>query len=314
MPIQGPIPFPPKKPRTRRGPRLRWPLFLLLALLLLVSGLGAWAACDWTLLVRDTPNARARWALTLAGEGSEADRIQAGLALLASSRADSLALSGTPIVGGVHTSTLLLSHLAPELETRRRILELRHESHSTAQEAQALIPLLHSFGADTVLLVTSSYHTRRAASIFNDIAPKGMVFLPVAAPNTAFAKGWSDREAAKLWFLEWSKTLWWHLVDRWSTYPLRPDRAWSVRFPEAGKLTALCPAPAPESCPAPPPCPEPAPAVEPPPAPKPERKPEPKASVREEKSKSKEKAKPAKEKASSKDAKKAKEKEKKEKR
>ena len=311
MPIQGPIPFPPKKPRTRRGPRLRWPLFLLFALLLLVSGLGAWAVCDWTLLVRDTPNARARWALTLAGEGSEADRIQAGLALLASSRADSLVLSGTPIVSGLHTSTVLLSRLAPELESRRRILELRHESRSTAEEAQALIPLLHSFGADTVLLVTSSYHTRRAASIFNDIAPTGMVFLPVSAPNPIFAKGWGDREAAKLWILEWSKTLWWHLVDRWSTLPLRPDRAWSARFPEAGKLGETCPAPEPQACPAPPPCPEPAPAVEPPAAPKPERKPEPKASVREDKPKSKDKSKAVKEKASTKDTKKAKEKEKK---
>lgn len=314
MPIQGPIPFPPKKPRSHRAPRRRWTLLLPSALLLLISGLGAWAACDWSLLVRDTPGARARWALTLAGEGSEADRIQAGLALLASSRADSLALSGTPIVSGLHTSTVLLSRLASELETRRRILELRHESHSTAEEAQALIPLLHSFGADTVLLVTSSYHTRRAASIFNAIAPTGMVFLPVAAPNTAFAKGWGDREAAKLWLLEWSKTLWWHLVDRWSTFPLRPDRAWSVRFPEAGKLSAFCPAPEPQACPAPPPCPEPAPATAPVAPPKSERKPEPKSSAREATSKPKEKAKPTKEKASSKDAKKTKEKEKKEKR
>jgi hypothetical protein len=267
----------------------------------MISGLGLWAACDWSLLVRDTPGARARWTLVLAGEGSEADRIQAGLALLAQSRTDSLALSGIPLVGTIHTSTILLSSLAPELETRRRILELRHSSHSTAEEAQALIPLLHSFGADTVLLVTSSYHTRRAASVFAHLAPKGMVFLPIAAPNPIFAKGWGDREAAKLWLLEWSKTLWWHLVDRWSALPLRPDRSWSVRFPEAGKLGETCPV-----CPAVPVCPAPAPCPEPRTPPAPERKPESKASLRE--NKPKDKAKPTKDKAPTKESKKGKEK------
>lgn len=288
MPIQGPIPFPPKKQRTRRTVRRRWPLYALLGLCAALAGLLTWVVCDWSLLVRDTPGVRSRWALTLAGEGSEADRIQTGLALLAQSRADSLALSGTPIVGTLHTSTLLLSTVAPANETRRRLIELRHNSHSTAEEAQALIPVLHSLGADTVLLVTSNFHTRRAAAIFNHIAPKGMVFLPVSAPNQAFAHGWSDREGAKLWVLEWSKTLWWHLVDRWSSLPLRPDRASTVRYPDAGHLSEICPVcPAPVACPAPPPCPEPK------AAPAPERKPAAKPEAKPEKPKSKEKAKSA---------------------
>jgi hypothetical protein len=39
MPIQGPIPFPPKKPRARRSVRLRWPSYVLLGLFLALSGL-----------------------------------------------------------------------------------------------------------------------------------------------------------------------------------------------------------------------------------------------------------------------------------
>jgi len=254
MPIQGPIPFPPKK-RRRSWPR--WPLYVAGTLALAVAGLAAWIACDWSLLVQDTPKARARWTLVLAGEGTDAERTIMGLNLIKEGRSDSLLVSGTPVVADLFTSSVLLSGLPQETETRRRVLEAHHGSHSTTQEAQVLIPALQGLGADTVLLVTSDFHTRRAAAIFKAIAPKGMVFLPVSARNTEFSSGWDSREGAKLWLLEWSKTLWWNLVDRWSSLPLQPQAASLLRHPETGRLGAPCPVcPAPVVCPAAPACPQ----------------------------------------------------------
>lgn len=232
-------------------------MFLLAAIALVVLSLATWIACDWSLLVKDTPGARARWALVLAGEGAEADRTQAGLGLVKAGRTDSLLVSGTPVVADIHTSTILLSGLAQETEVRRRVLEARHASRSTVEEAQAIIPLLQSLGADTVLLVTSNYHTRRAADIFNCMAPTGMRFVPVATPCRSFAAGWENREGAKLWLLEWSKTFWWNLVDRWSSLSLQPGNARSLRYPDAGQVGAPCPVcPAPVACPPAPACPQ----------------------------------------------------------
>ena len=248
MPIQGPIPFPPQK-RRRSWPR--WPLYTAGALGLALAGLAAWIACDWNLLVHDTPKARARWTLVLAGEGTDAERTSLGLNLLKEGRTDSLLISGTPVVADIYTSSVLLSGLPQETQMRRRVLEAHHGSHSTVAEAQALIPALQGLGADTVLLVTSDFHTRRAAAIFKAIAPRGMVFLPVSARNSEFAAGWDSREGAKLWLLEWSKTLWWNLVDRWSTLPLLPQATVLQRFPETGRLGAPCPVcPPPVVCPA----------------------------------------------------------------
>lgn len=254
MPIQGPIPFPPKK-RRRSWPR--WPLFVSGSLVLALAGLTTWIACDWSLLMHDTPKARARWTLVLAGEGTDAERTTLGLNLLKEGRTDSLLISGTPLVSDIFTSSVLLSALPQEIEIRRRTLEIRHTGRSTAEEAQSLIPALRELGADTVLLVTSDFHTRRAASIFNRLAPAGMAFLPVAAPNPDFRSGWSSRDGAKFWLLEWSKTLWWNLVDRWSSLPLRPQSASLLRYPETGRLGAPCPAcPAPVVCPPAPACPQ----------------------------------------------------------
>jgi uncharacterized SAM-binding protein YcdF (DUF218 family) len=267
MPIQGPIPFPPRKKR-RTSPR--WPWFVLLAFALSALALVGWVASDWSLLVKDTPGARARWALVLAGEGTEADRTQAGLALIQTGRVDSLVVSGTPVVGSLFSSAILLSALPQETDVRRRVLEAQHTSRSTVEEAQALIPMLQALGADTVVLVTSNFHTRRAASVFQAIAPEGMHFLPISSPSFYFAQGWSSREGAKAWLLEWTKTLWWHLKDRWSTLPLQANAAKVVRFPEAGRLGEPCPiCPAPTVCPPAPTCPQVAATPEPKPEPKP---------------------------------------------
>jgi hypothetical protein len=186
-------------------------------------------------------------------------------------------------------SSVLAAHLPQGTEEKRRVLEIHHNSHSTLEEARALIPQLRTMGADTILLVTSNYHTRRAASIFRSVANGNPVILPVASSCKPFQTGWNDREGSKLWFSEWSKTLWWQVVDRWSDKSPIPNAAVTLRYPETGKLGILAPA-----CPAPPPCP-PAPAcpqVKPEPS-KPERKSE----------KPKEKPKTAKSEKSSKEAK-----------
>lgn len=258
MPIQGPIPVSPRRARRRRSFPL-WPLLIVAAIVLvplLVAGAAfGWAATHWQALVEDTPGARARWAVTLAGEGNgQVDRTDRAIELLKQHRVDSVLTSGTPIVANTFISSVILSGEPLSNEERQHFLEGRHLSSSTLEEARALVPALRSLGADTVLLITSNFHSRRAAMIFRAVAQGKPVIIPVASNWTRFGNGWKDREAAKTWFMEWSKTLWWFLIDRRGDLSLHEGAAQIVRYPEAGKVgnsSADCPV-----CPAPKPCPE----------------------------------------------------------
>ncbi|MFZ0687718.1 MAG: YdcF family protein [Terriglobales bacterium] len=87
---------------------------------------------------------------------------------------------------------------------------------STFAESDDVNRCLQSIGAHSVLIVTSDYHTRRALMIFRHRLPQ-YHFSAAGAVNPAQfgAAWWTNREWAKATFDEWSKTIWWQLVDRW---------------------------------------------------------------------------------------------------
>jgi uncharacterized SAM-binding protein YcdF (DUF218 family) len=80
-------------------------------------------------------------------------------------------------------------------------------AHSTRDEAAAAATELRGLGAHRVLLVTSLYHTRRAAGDFRAAAPD-LTFIVVAAPDEYFTPDgwWHNREARKTLLIEWMKT------------------------------------------------------------------------------------------------------------
>jgi uncharacterized SAM-binding protein YcdF (DUF218 family) len=59
-----------------------------------------------------------------------------------------------------------------------------------------------------VLLVTSNYHTRRAANLFRAAAPD-LTFIPIAAPDQDFSPDswWRSRQGQKTFLMEWEKTV-----------------------------------------------------------------------------------------------------------
>ena len=82
-----------------------------------------------------------------------------------------------------------------------------HEALNTRDEAAAILPDLRRLGVHRFLLVTSNYHTARAARIFGTAGPDFDI-RTVAAPDQYFRPGswWRNREGQKLFFIEWSKT------------------------------------------------------------------------------------------------------------
>jgi uncharacterized SAM-binding protein YcdF (DUF218 family) len=89
---------------------------------------------------------------------------------------------------------------------------------STRDETRFVARCLEPLGAKSVLIVTSDYHTRRAYAIFRSLLPKYQWSVTSAHDPKVFgAHWWGNREWAKYTVTEWSKLLWWELVDRWRT-------------------------------------------------------------------------------------------------
>jgi uncharacterized SAM-binding protein YcdF (DUF218 family) len=79
---------------------------------------------------------------------------------------------------------------------------------STLGEAREVVPELDRRRVGRFLIVTSNYHTRRAARIYRRLVRPDR-FRIVAAPDWAFRPEdwWERREGQKQVFFEWSKTL-----------------------------------------------------------------------------------------------------------
>jgi uncharacterized SAM-binding protein YcdF (DUF218 family) len=87
---------------------------------------------------------------------------------------------------------------------------------STEAEADDISKCLQPVGAHHVLIVTSDFHTRRAAMILRHRLPQYHIDVASAPNPTAFGVAWwTKREWAKTVFDEWQKLFWWETVDRW---------------------------------------------------------------------------------------------------
>jgi DUF218 domain len=86
---------------------------------------------------------------------------------------------------------------------------------STKDEAQDVARCLQGIGDRRILLVTSDFHTRRARSIFSRVLPADYSVAAVFDEREFGAQWWQHRQWAKVNFEEWSKLIWWELVDRW---------------------------------------------------------------------------------------------------
>ena len=83
-----------------------------------------------------------------------------------------------------------------------------NEALNTRDEAAAILPDLRRRGVHRFLLVTSDYHTARAARIYRAAAPD-LEMRVVTAPDRYFRMDgwWHNREGQKTFVIEWMKTV-----------------------------------------------------------------------------------------------------------
>ena len=87
---------------------------------------------------------------------------------------------------------------------------------STKTETKDVLHCLSGSGVHHILLVTSEYHTRRAHDIFQHELRGYEIFVtPAHDPQQFGTHWWQHRQWAKINLDEWTKLVWWELVDRW---------------------------------------------------------------------------------------------------
>lgn len=90
------------------------------------------------------------------------------------------------------------------------------EEDGTLTETRYVASCLAPLHPQTVLLVTSDFHTARARSIFARSLPQYHWSVAAAQDPRIFGtRWWQHREWAKTTFQEWLKVIWWNVIDRW---------------------------------------------------------------------------------------------------
>ena len=178
----------------------------MLGLVLLVATGTLWLAALGRVLVRDDGPAHAEMAVVLAGDFT-GNRILRAAQLVQQGYVPKVLVSGPDGLYGHYECDLAIPFAVAHGYPQAWFIRAPHEALSTRAEAAAILPDLRRLGVHRFLLVTSTYHTARAARIFRAAGPD-FDMRTVAAPDKYFspASWWRNREGQKLFFMEWSKT------------------------------------------------------------------------------------------------------------
>jgi uncharacterized SAM-binding protein YcdF (DUF218 family) len=147
-------------------------------------------------------------ALVLAGDSRGRRILRAG-ELVRQGMAPVALISGPMEVYGVNEATLAIQFAQSRGFPPGYFHALPIRALSTLDEARAIGPELRRRSVRSVLLVTSNFHTRRAAEIFRRVVGNDIRFITIAAGDEYFGPDswWHNREGQKTVFYELSKTL-----------------------------------------------------------------------------------------------------------
>ena len=194
-----------------RSSRFKFLLALLVLAIAAIASRPLWLPLFGYALVHDDGPAKADIAVILAGD-YYGHRILKGGDLVRAGYVPAVLVSGPPGLYGVNEADLAIAFAVSRGYPKQWFLPFHNKAHSTREEAQVILPELRRRGVHTFLLVTSDYHTARAARIYR-AEERNEGFAPavrvVAVPDEFFrpASWWRNRESQKTAFMEWCKTV-----------------------------------------------------------------------------------------------------------
>jgi len=197
--------------RKRFSLRVKFVFTLIVLAVLAFVGRSLWLPWVGYALIRNDGPAKADIAVVLAGDFL-GRRIEKAAQLAKQGYVPAVLLSGPPGVYGRNESDLGVEFIEREGYPAQWFIPFPDPAHSTKEEAGFILPELRRRNVHSFLLVTSDFHSARAARIFL-AAERAMGYSPEMRVVTAGDKffhadsWWRDREAQKTVFFEWSKTI-----------------------------------------------------------------------------------------------------------
>ncbi len=197
------------RPRLRPIAKFAIALAALAVLAFLTHSL--WLRALAYALIRDDGPARADIAVVLAGDFF-GHRLEKGAQLVKQGYVPAVLVSGPPGVYGHNEADLAAEFIEREGYPAQWFIPFPSAAHSTKDEAGFVLRELRRRNLRSFLLVTSDFHSARAARIFA-AAESALGYYPamrvVTAPDEYFRPDswWRDRDAQKTVFFEWTKTI-----------------------------------------------------------------------------------------------------------
>lgn len=204
-------------------------VFTLVSVVLLASTLLLPAAGRF--LVEGDPPEHADAIVVLAG--SYPDRILEAVELYRAGLAPRILICPEPETGGFRRLAELGVDVPRGYDLNRMVAEqlgvpsdaievLGRAGDSTYAEAEVVIGEAQRRGYRSILLVTSKYHTHRAAEIYRFLSGGQLKIIASPARDDDFqADGWwRDRTSTRRLIIEYQKWLSFLLIDRWRLSPV----------------------------------------------------------------------------------------------
>ena len=181
-------------------------LIIFVALILAIAVLREplLRAAGNALVESDSPK-KADLAVVLAGDGW-GNRVRMGGQMVRDGYVPVALVSGPPGAYGFHECDLAIPFAVREGFPESYFKHEESEVTSTAEEAAYF--KAHIAEAHSILLITSNYHTRRAAKLFRQAMP-GVEVTVIASRDHDFdpTNWWQNRQARKVFLYEWMKTV-----------------------------------------------------------------------------------------------------------
>ncbi|NLG68753.1 MAG: YdcF family protein [Firmicutes bacterium] len=183
-------------------------LVLLAVHPVLLAALGRW------LVVADSP-VPADAIVVLGGDWQ--GRIQQGIRLYREGWAPLLLVTGGMAIAPGRVQAAYLAEVARRAGVPSQAILTQRESRSTWEDAALTVGLARERGWRRVLLVTSDWHSRRAAMVFRrGWGPAGVEVRSVPSAEWRFdlERWWQDPDGGETVIIEWIRLVWYWLRAR----------------------------------------------------------------------------------------------------
>ena len=195
----------------RRSPLFKASLVSLVLLAILAAAHPWYLPLVARALVCDDGPAKADIAVVLAGDYS-GSRIRTAAELVRAGWVPAVLVSGPAGFYGRHECDFAIPYALSRGYPADWFIAFPNQGISTAKEAELVLAELRRRNIRSFLLVTSDYHTARAARLYRArerASGGGPALRVVAAPDKYFhpASWWRSRADSKTVFFEWCKTL-----------------------------------------------------------------------------------------------------------